>query len=118
MTETERIDFLIRHLEGGNAKAFSQRLGIDPSAVSRMRNKLMSLSEKYINIILDAYPQVSRGWLETGDGYPGDLSVELVKTRYEQKIERADRIIDSLTKEIERQGKIIDLLIAEKEDDK
>ena len=99
MTEAERIDFLIRHLEGGNGAAFGKKIGANIPTVSKMRKGVVGYSRR-INDIIAAYPSVSRRWLETGEGYPGDLSVDLVKSVYEEKINRCDRIIDQLSRRI------------------
>lgn len=115
MTESERIDFLIRHLELNNAKNFAARLGVVPSSVSRIRSGKTPLGQKYVESILETYPQVSREWLETGEGYPGDLSADLAARKYEELKSRTDGIIDSLLREIERQGRVIDALLAERE---
>lgn len=114
MTEKERLDFLIKHLGNGNAAEFARKVGIDPAAVSRIRNGTINLSPKYLEDILSAFPQVERQWLETGYGYPGDLSVGLVRQRYAELLLKSDKIIDTLTKEIERQWDVIESLLPSK----
>ena len=99
MTEAERIDFLITVLESGNATAFGEKIGIKKAQASKLRRGLCGI-RLHINSILTAYPAVSREWLTTGEGYPGDLSVDLVKAHYETKLRRADNIIDHLTRRI------------------
>jgi hypothetical protein len=100
MTEAERIDFLIKTLESGNAKTFGQKIGASESAMSRMRSGKYGIRKK-INAILLAYPAVNRDWLETGEGYPGDLTIDLVRSYYDAKLARAEAIIDLLIKRIE-----------------
>jgi hypothetical protein len=39
---------------------------------------------------------VNREWLETGEGYPGDLTIDLVKAHLEAKIRRHEMVIDQL----------------------
>lgn len=107
MTEAERMEFLIRRLEAGVAARFSDRTGIPTPKISRIRNGELRLV-KVVDDILRAYPQVNREWLETGAGYPGDLSIELVKARLTKVIEERDRVIRSLTKELDLQRKIIE----------
>ena len=114
MTEQERLDFLVKHLGNGNAAEFARKIGVQPSAVSRIRVGREPLTQKYIEAIMTAFPQVERKWLESGDGYPGDISVELVKQSYELKLEKADALINTLIHEIERQGRIIESLIQNK----
>lgn len=99
MTEAERIDFIIRHLEGGSASAFAERIGISKANASKMKSGAIGIRLN-INSILEAYPQIRRDWLETGEGYPGDISVELVRSHYEAKIKRNEMIIDNLIQRI------------------
>lgn len=99
MTEAERIDFLIKHLEGGNGAAFGKKIGATVPTISKMRRGIIGYSRR-INDIIAAYPSVNRQWLETGEGYPGDISVDFVKSVYEEKINRCDRVIDQLSRYI------------------
>jgi hypothetical protein len=106
MTEAERIDFIINALEGGNGSAFAQRIGISTPSASKMRRGIFSIRLK-IDAILKAYPSINRTWLETGAGYPGDLTVDIVKAHYEEKIARKERMIDHLMRRIEElEGRI------------
>ncbi len=107
MTEPERLDFLVRRLEAGVAVRFSERTGIPTPKISRIRSGELRLV-RVVDDIIRAYPQVNREWLETGTGYPGDLSIELVKERLTKVIEERDRVIRSLTKELDLQRKIIE----------
>ena len=100
MTEAERIDFLIAILEGGKAIAFANKIGVSKAQVSKMRRGICTMKHQ-INSIIAAYPAVNRAWLEKGEGYPGDLTVDLVKAHYESKLHRADNIIDHLTRRID-----------------
>lgn len=100
MTEAERIDFIIRHLEFGSTSEFAKKIGLTRATVTRMRNGNIGFRLN-IGRILEEYPQINRTWLETGEGYPGDLSVDLVRERYEERIARADKVIDHLTRRIE-----------------
>ena len=95
MNESERIEFLITHLAHGNANRFADRTGISKANVSKLKNGEVKI-KRSIAKILEAYPQVNRQWLETGVGYPGDISIELVKNHYEEKIKRLENIIDRL----------------------
>lgn len=69
MTESERIDYLVNRLEGGKAIRFSERTGICPQSVSRLRNGKSGIGI-YIGRILSAYPDVNEIWLRTGNGEP------------------------------------------------
>lgn len=102
MTEAERVNFLIKVLEGNNASEFAKKIGSDKSVVSRLRNpKYPNRLKLYISRILESYPSVNREWLESGEGYPGDLTVALVREHYEAKLRRSDTIIDHLTRRID-----------------
>ena len=100
MTEAQRIDFIINALEGGNGAAFAHRIGVSTASASKMRRGLFSIRLK-VDAILRAYPAINRTWLETGEGYPGDLTVGLVKAYYEEKIQRSEKMIDHLMRRIE-----------------
>ena len=107
MTESERLDYIIKMLEGGVAARFAEKTGMQLPKVSRIRSGELRLNKQY-DAILKAYPQISREWLETGVGYPGDLTVELVRDRLMKVVEDRDRVIRTLTKEIELQQRIIE----------
>ena len=100
MTEAQRIDFIINALEGGNGSAFAKKIGISTASASKMRRGIFSIRLK-MDAILRAYPTISRTWLETGEGYPGDLTVEIVKAHYEERIQRKEKMIDHLMRRID-----------------
>lgn len=100
MTESERIDLLIRSLENGSNARFAEKIGLSTPQVFKMRKGQVGIRLQIGNII-QAYPQVRREWLETGEGYPGDLTVDLVRRYYEDKIHKADKIIDHLMRRID-----------------
>lgn len=100
MTEAERINLLINTLEGGVSASFARKIGLSAAHVCKIKNGRYSIA-KHISSIVKAYPVVNRTWLETGEGYAGDLTVDLVKAQYEEKLKRSDAIIDNLVKRIE-----------------
>jgi hypothetical protein len=100
MTEAERISLLIRHLAGGNIAEFARKIGASKPSVWRMQKGQVGIRLK-TEAILEAFPQIDREWLVTGEGYPGDLSVNLVREHYERRIKTNERIIDNLIKRIE-----------------
>lgn len=110
MTEVEKLDLLVDTLEGGNQKRFADRIGVHPTVLSKARAGILTLRTRY-NAITAAYPQVNRMWLETGEGYPGDLSIDLVRQNYLGIIKEKDAIIATLTKELEVQQRIIEKLV-------
>ena len=99
MTESERIEFIISNLEGGNGERFAKKIGRSKATVSRMKNGQIG-SRLNIAAILETYPQINREWLETGEGYPGDLTVALVKEHYLEKIKLNEKVIDTLINRI------------------
>ena len=99
MTEAERIDYLVKVLESGSATEFGKKIGISKAGVSRMKKGDYGI-RLHINSIIKAYPSVRREWLETGEGYPGDLTIDLVKSYYEKELVRANAVIDQLLKQL------------------
>lgn len=95
MTEAERLDFLIKTLANGRAVDFANAIHTSKPTLSRIKKGELTLAPR-ITDILKAYPQVNAKWLMTGEGYPGDLSVALVKEHYEAKIKRLEMIIDRI----------------------
>lgn len=69
MTESERLDYLIKVLSGNNARNFALKAGIRPDSLSRVRNGKGNPSF-YFERILAAFPDVEREWLYTGVGSP------------------------------------------------
>jgi hypothetical protein len=101
MKDYERIDYLIRVLEGNNARAFASKAGIRTDTLSRARNGLTRASLVYTKI-LSAYPRVRREWLVDGDGFPF--------VEDEEKGEVLNKIED-MEKELRRLAKVIESLI-------
>ena len=67
---------------------------------------LARLSKRY-DAIMAAYPMLNREFLTTGEGYPGDLSIELVRERMQTLLAEKDRVINTLTRELELNQKVI-----------
>ena len=110
MTEAERITFLVAVLEGGNGAQFAEKIGAHKSAVSELKSGKRRI-RRYIERIIAAYPTVSRDWLTTGEGYPGDITVDLVKSHYTKKIDQQSEIISHLLKRIEDlEGRLLGLM--------
>lgn len=107
MTEAERIEFLVRHLASGNPAEFARMTGMSRSLVCRILKGEIGIRLR-IETILTIFPEVNREWLTTGEGYPGDLSVSVVREHYERKIKTNERIIDNLIKRIEQLEKEIE----------
>lgn len=105
-TEGERMALIINALEGGNQRRFGQKVDMLPSTVSRVISGELSL-RKHIDKIIRIYPEVSREWLVSGVGYPGDISLDIARTYYEKVIRDRNETIHILSKEIELQQDII-----------
>ena len=100
MTEAQRAQYLIDHCCGGSAIDFARSIGIDKSRMSKIVHGQLRLSRLYDAIIAE-YPNVNPEWLRTGEGYPGDLSVELVRARYEKIVAEKDALIKTLQRIID-----------------
>lgn len=100
MTEAERARYLIEHCANGSATKFAKAIGIDKTRLSKIVHGQLRLNKLY-DKILSVYPAVRSQWLHTGEGYPGDISVELVKARYEEMLKEKDALIKTLRKVIE-----------------
>lgn len=99
MTESQRIDYLVSVLEGGNAKAFANKCGMHQQAVSMLRQGKGRI-DTYVSRILSAYPDVDDKWLVTGVGEP--LRSVREKGEVLQKVEGLEKEVRRLTKLIER----------------
>ena len=93
MTDAERIDHLIKILEGDNAVVFSKKCGIPTASLSRARNGKAN-ARFYFPKILKAYPSVRMEWLYEENGEPLQKSDLMNK-------------IDDLEKEIRRLADIM-----------
>ena len=110
MTESERLEFLIKQLEGGNAAEFARKTGIIKSTICRIRSGQLRLKSK-VDTIIRTYPCVERHWLETGEGYCGDLSVEVVRNQLKQIVAEKDSIIKALTDELKLNQEVMKKLV-------
>lgn len=107
----ERMKMVARHCAGGNQAELARKLGISHPTVNRLCTGEIELTPHYADLIVSAYPQVSWDFLLTGRGYPGDLSVDLVRERYIQIVDEKDRLIASLQKELDIQRRMIEKLL-------
>lgn len=101
MTEAERIDLLIKTVANDNAATFARMTNMSQAGLCKKRLGKLGVTRQNMNDIMRAYPYINREWLETGEGYPGDLSIDLVKDHYEAKLSRANTIIDYLLKRVD-----------------
>ena len=101
MTEAERIDLLIKTVAHDNAATFAKKTNMSPSSLCKKRLGKLGVTTRNIDDIMRADPYLNREWLETGEGYPGDLSIELVRDHFQSQLNRANLIIDHLLKRVE-----------------
>ena len=106
MTEKERLDYLIKVLAYNNAKEFALKANIRPDSLSRAR-KGTNHPSTYFERILEAFPQVQREWLYTGEGSP--LLEDKEKGEILMKLESLEREIKRLSELVEWMGNKIGL---------
>ena len=99
MTASERIDYLIKTLEGDNARAFADKIGSRTDTLSRVRNGLTRPSVLYTKI-LDGYPQVRRAWLVEGRGEV--MQEDQEKGEVLIKIEALEKEVRALRRAVEK----------------
>ena len=99
MTDAQRTDYLVSVLEGGNARAFAERAGMNQQAVTNLRKGRYRL-DRYVTRILDAYPDVEERWLVTGEGEP----LRSVRERGEllSRMASLEREVRMLTRAVEK----------------
>lgn len=101
MKDHERIDYLVKTLEGNNAKAFCIKTGIAEASLSRVR-KGNGRPAAYYGRIVVAYPQVNKNWLYSGAGEP-----------MKEKKEKGEilRKVEGLEKEVKRLASLIEKMM-------
>lgn len=98
MKDYERIDYLIKRLEGDNARRFSEVTGIPTASLSRARHGYSKPSLCY-DKILATYPQVRKKWLYTGEGEPikGDNAKDEISRRLDLIEAKLEKILAELS---------------------
>ena len=99
MTESERLDYLIKVICGNNARSFALKAGIRPYSLSRVRNGRGTPSF-YFERILGAFPDVERDWLYSGNGEPFKWRRE--KGEILEKLESLEKEVRALRELLER----------------
>ena len=99
MSESERIDYLIKVLAGNNARNFATKAKIRPDTLSRARNGKGKPSLCFERI-LGAFPGVSREWLYSGIGEP--MEGEREKGELLARMESLEKEVGRLADAIER----------------
>lgn len=95
---------------GGNISMFAAALNINRTSISSVIAGTYSLAP-YLDKIRKVFPGVSEKFLETGEGYPGDLSARQVRENLEAVIKEKEAQIARLTLEMEMQRKVIEMLL-------
>ena len=95
---------------GGNISMFAAALNINRTSISSVIAGKYSLAP-YLDKIRKVFPGVSEKFLETGEGYPGDLSARQVREKLEAVIKEKEAQIARLTLEMEMQRKVIEMLL-------
>lgn len=95
---------------GGNISMFAAALNINRTSISSVIAGKYSLAP-YLDKIRKVFPGVSEKFLDTGEGYPGDLSARQVRETLEAVIKEKEAQIARLTLEMETQRKVIEMLL-------
>lgn len=95
---------------GGNISMFAAALNINRTSISSVIAGKYSLAP-YLDKIRKVFPGVSEKFLDTGEGYPGDLSARQVRENLEAVIKEKEAQIARLTLEMETQRKVIEMLL-------
>ena len=98
---------------GGSVVRTADALGAQPSAISFVLSGRYAIAP-YLKKIRICMPYISDTFLETGEGDTGLLSVEQTVERFQSMIRDRDETIERLSKEIETQRRVIDMLLDER----
>lgn len=101
---------IVDELCGGSVSRLALALDVPRPSISRLCGGTFSL-KNYRERIKRAFPGISDAFLDTGEGYIGDVTPESVARRMQLVIDEKDAMIASLRSEMERQGRVIDLLM-------
>lgn len=112
MTESERIDYLVKVLEGDNARRFADKAGINPATLSKIRKGTFHVA-RFADRICSAYPNVNKEWLVVGIGDSGVSVRTKTPEDYEREIKRLNDIIDVLTLQVRQNQRMISRLMDE-----
>lgn len=102
MDEGQRLQYLIYNCCNGSAASFARAVNIDKAYLSRIVHGQLKMPARLVGDIISAFPDVNPEWLRTGEGYPGDLSKEIIKAKYEKIIAEKDALIKTLQMVIEK----------------
>lgn len=95
----------------GSVKLASLLINTYSSSVSSVLAGKSAL-DPYLGRIRRAFPLIDEKFLETGEGSPGYLSAVQTKDALDAVIREKDELIARLTREMETQRKIIEMLLS------
>lgn len=99
MEQREIMTLLVDRLEHGNQRQFAFKTKIQPATINRLMKGIVKLNERYIDLILAAYPSVSSDFLH---GQSDDTGLpETVRETYAHTIEMKDLEIKHLKDKVE-----------------
>lgn len=105
---------IVDELCGGSVSRLALALDVPRPSISRVLGGTFGLM-RYRERIEMAFPGISGEFLDTGEGYMGDVSPKHVAARMQKTIDDRDATIAMLRGEVERQGRVIDLLMKQAE---
>lgn len=83
IAENERVKRVYEYLKNNkivhSQREFAQNIGSYPSDISKILRQKQDVSNKLLERISGAYPQINPQWLQTGDG---EMVVEVKKQVY------------------------------------
>lgn len=109
LNEGDRLMLLIDELCCGSQVNFAKATGINITSLNKIvtgsgEQLGLHLTQRYINKICQAFPNVNQQFLLDGVSYPGDISVHYVKARYEVLLADKDKEISFLRDTIQTQN--------------
>lgn len=114
LTLAERVNYIIDCLASGNQRLFAEQCNINYTAFNRVaKGHKEEMPKKYLNAILERYPEIDRKWLTTGEGTPGVSSRSNIVVDLKKLVEEKDKLIEDLQKEMALQRKIIEKLLSQ-----
>lgn len=106
VTLAERIDLVIREMESDNAKAFSEKTGINVFSLSKWRHGERVPNRKHLDKILRAYPMIQEEWMIEGKGKPF-IGKRAIATNEEilERLDSLDKKLDDIMSVLAQYGK-------------
>ena len=77
MNDSQRIEELLHYFRM-EQKEFAEKCGFDSNIISNIKRGKSGISKKVFASILNAFTEVNKTWLATGEGEMLNNSIELV----------------------------------------